>query len=111
MAHDGDVIAVTTPENVIECRKGDDLTLVAEIECPTGEESGLAAIDLSPDGRWIAVADDCEQVHLIDRASGTPVATTHAGEHTYCVRFCPSSGLLATACSYSFLTVYNPNQL
>ena len=67
---------------------------------PTEGESGLAAIDLSSDGRWIAVADDCERVHLIDRASGRLVATTNAGERTYCVRFDPSSGLLATACSY-----------
>ena len=100
VAQDGDLIAVTTPENVIELRRWDDLTLVAEIVCPTEGEAGLAAIDLSPDGRWIAVADDCERVHLIDRASGTLVATTNAGERTYCVRFDPSSGLLATAWSF-----------
>ena len=100
VAHDGDVIAVTTPENVIEFRRWDDLTLVAEIVSPTEDEAGLATIDLSPDGRWIAVADDCEQVHLIDRASGTILATTNGGERTHCVRFDPSSGLLATACSF-----------
>ncbi len=99
-AHDGDVIAVTTPKNVIELRRWNDLTLVAEIVCPTERASGLAAIDVSPDGRWIAVADDCEQVHLIDQASATLVATTDAGERTCCVRLDPASCLLATACSY-----------
>jgi len=100
VAHDDDVFAVTTPENVIELRRWDDLTLVAEIVCPTQGEGGLAAIDVSPDGRWIAVADACERVHLIDRASGSPVTTTNAGERTYCVRFSASSDLLAAACSY-----------
>ena len=74
--------AVTTPENRIELRRWDDLELVAEVVCPTEEESGLVAIDLSPDGRWIAVADSCERLHLIDRTSGQLVATTDAGEGT-----------------------------
>ncbi len=100
VSHDGEVFAVTTPENRIELRRWDDLNLVAEVVCPTEDESGLVALDLSSDGRWIAVADSCERVHLIDRASGRLVATTDAGERTYCVRFDPSSRLLATACSY-----------
>ncbi len=100
VSHDGEVFAVTTPEKAIELRRWDDLALVAEIVCPTEGQSGLAALDLSPDGRWIAVADAFERVHLIDRASGTVVATTDAGERTYCVRFDPSSGLIATACSF-----------
>ena len=98
--NDGEIFAVTTPENLIELRRWDDLRVVAEIVIQSEGESGLAAIDLSHDGRWIAVADSCERVHLIDRASGRLVATTDAGERTYCVRFDPSSGLLATACSY-----------
>jgi ankyrin repeat protein len=100
VAHDGDVFAVTTPENVIELRRWDDLELVAEVVCPTDGEGGLVAIDLSPDGCWIAVADSCEKVHLIDRPSGKLIATTDAGERTYSVRFDPSSGLLGTACSF-----------
>ena len=100
VSHDGAVFAVTTPENLIELRRWDDLKLVAEIVIPIEGESGLAAIDLSSDGRWIAVADTCERVHLVDRESGRLVATTDAGERTYCVRFDPSSGLLATACSF-----------
>ena len=100
ISQQGNVFAVTTPENLIELRRWDDLELVAEIVIPYEGQSGLAALDLSSDGRWIAVADSCEQVHLIDRESEKLVATTDAGERTYCVRFDPSSGLLATACSY-----------
>ena len=97
----GEVVAVTTPENVIELRRWDDLQVVAEVTCPTEEEQdGWQAIDLSPDGRWLAVADSCEQVHLIDRTTGEVIATGEAGERTYCVRFDPSSRLLATACSF-----------
>ena len=96
----GDVFAVTTPENLIELRRWEDLNLIAEVEIPIEGQSGLVALDISSDGRWIAVADSCERVHLIDRESGTLVATTDAGERTYCVRFAPSSDLLATACSF-----------
>src|SRR4029077_497186 len=71
-----------------------------EVVCPTEGESGLVAVDLSPDGRWIAVADSGEQVHLIDRTTGEVLATGEAGERTNCVRFDPSSRLLATACSF-----------
>ena len=100
VSSDGEVFAVTTPENRIELRRWDDLKPVAEVVCPTEGESGLVALDLSPDGRWIAVADSSEQVHLIDRATGEVVATGEAGERTYCVRFDRSSRLLATACSF-----------
>ncbi len=100
VSSDGEVFAVTTPQNSIELRRWDDLEPVAEVVCPTGGESGLVAIDLSPDGRWVAVADSFEQVHLIDRTTGEVAATEEAGERTYCVRFDPSSRLLATACSY-----------
>jgi WD40 repeat protein len=99
VSHDGTVFAVTTPENLIELRRWDDLKLVAEIVIPIEGPSGLAALDLSSDGRWIAVADSYERVYLIDRELGRLVASTDAGERTYCVRFDPSSGLLATACS------------
>jgi hypothetical protein len=100
VSQDREVFAVTTPGNLIELRRWDDLKPVAEVVCPTDGESGLAALDLSHDGRWIAVADTSEQVHLIDRTTGEVVATGEAGERTYCVRFDPSSRLLATACSF-----------
>src|SRR5262249_49783512 len=100
VSYDGEVFAVTTPENRIELRRWDDLKPGAEAVGPTDEESGLAAIDLSLDGRWIAVADSVERVHLIDRTTGEVVTTGEAGERTYCVRFDPSSRLLATACSF-----------
>lgn len=97
----GDVFAVTTPERAIELRRWDDLEVIEQIGCPTEEgQDGRQAIDLSPDGRWIAVADSCEQVHLIDRTIGEVAATEEAGERTYSVRFDPSSRLLATACSF-----------
>jgi hypothetical protein len=81
-------------------RQWDDLKLLAKVVIPIEAEPGLVVIDLSPDGRWIAVADSCERIHLIDRASGTPVATTDAGEYTHCVRFDPPSRLLAIASSF-----------
>jgi hypothetical protein len=96
----GDVFAVTTPEQTIEFRRWDDLRVVAQVACPTEGQYGLSALDLSPDGRWIAVADSYEQVHLIERATGEVTATEEAGERTYCVRFDPTSRLLATACSF-----------
>jgi hypothetical protein len=97
----GEVLAVTTPEQAIELRRWDDLQVVAEVTCPTEkEQDGWQAIDLSPDGRWLAVAGCCEEVHLIDRTTGEVIATGEAGERTYCVRFDPSSRLLATACSF-----------
>ncbi len=97
----GQVFAVTTPESAIELRRWDDLKVIEEIRCPTEEEQeGWQAIDLSPDGRWLAGADSCEQLHLIDRTTGEAVATKEAGERTYCIRFDPSSRLLATACSF-----------
>jgi hypothetical protein len=97
----GQVFAVTTPESAIELRRWDDLTVIEEIGCPTEEgQDGWQAIVLSPDGRWLAVADSCEQLHLIDRTTGKAVATEEAGERTYCIRFDPSSRLLATACSF-----------
>lgn len=96
----GDVFAVTTPGRAIELRRWDDLRVVAQVACPTEGRHGQWAIDLSPDGRWIAVADSSEQVHLIERATGEVVATREAGEGTCCARFDPSSRLLATACSF-----------
>ncbi|QDV36898.1 ankyrin repeat domain-containing protein [Tautonia plasticadhaerens] len=96
----GDVFAVTTPGQAIELRRWDDLRVVAQVACPTEGRSGWQALDFSPDGRWLAVAGSYELVRLIDRATGEVVATEEAGEGTCCVRFDPSSRLLATACSF-----------
>jgi hypothetical protein len=97
----GEVFAVTTPERAIELRRWDDLEVIEQIRCPTEEgQDGWQAIDVSPDGRWLAVAGACEQLLLIDRATGEVVGTEEAGERTDCVRFDPSSRLLATACSF-----------
>jgi hypothetical protein len=97
----GEVFAVTTPEPAIELRRWDDLQVVSKVACATRQEQqGWQAIDLSPDGSWLAVADCCEQVRLIDRTTGKVVSTQEAGERTHCVRFDPSSRVLATACSF-----------
>ncbi|WP_165247992.1 ankyrin repeat domain-containing protein [Paludisphaera soli] len=100
VAPQGDVFAVTTPESTIEMRRWDDLRVVFELPCPMEGRGGLQALDLAPDGCWLAVADPCEQVHLIDRATGKVVATVNGGEQTLCVRFHPSSLLVAAACSF-----------
>jgi hypothetical protein len=96
----GEVFAVATPGNSIEVRRWDDLRVGGEFSWPTEGHHGAQALDFSPDGRWIAVADSCEQVHLVERATEKVVATEDAGERTYCVRFDPSSRLIATACSF-----------
>ena len=96
----GDLFAVTTPGRTVELRRWDDLRVVEEVSCPTERPHSLAALDLSPDGRWIAVADSAEKLHLIERTTGRVVATQEAGERTYCVRFDPTSRLLAVACSF-----------
>jgi ankyrin repeat protein len=100
VAPDGEHLAVATPEPMIEWRRWDDLELLEQFACPSEGPAGLEAIAIALDGRWIAVADSREQVHLIDRVSGRVVATAAAGERTSCVRFDPSSHLLATACSF-----------
>jgi ankyrin repeat protein len=100
VAPEGDLVAVTTTTDRIELRRWDDLGLEGMVACPTEGGHGLGALDISPDGRWIAVADSCEQVHLLDRTTGQVVATLEAGERTYAVRFDPTSRLLATACSF-----------
>lgn len=99
-APQSDLFAVTTLGQTIELRRWDDLRVEQEVSCPTAGPHGLAALDLSPDGRWIAVADSAEELHLIERATGRVVATQEAGERTYCVRFDPTSRLLAVACSF-----------
>ena len=91
---------MTTTTDRIELRRWDDLGLEGTVACPTEGGHGLGALDISPDGRWIAVADSSEQVHLLDRTTGQVVATLEAGERTYAVRFDPTSRLLATACSF-----------
>jgi|GEM_PF-1924796 len=96
----GDAFAVTTPESTIELRRWDDLRVVFELPLPTEGQGGLQALDLSPDGCWLAVAAPRERVHLIDRATGKVVATVDGGEQTHCARFHPSSLLVAAACSF-----------
>lgn len=96
----GDVFAVATPDSTIELRRWNDLGLVDEILVDSENRGGLQALDISPDGRWIAVADSSERVRLIERATGRIVATQEAGERTYSIRFDPTSRLLAVACSF-----------
>jgi ankyrin repeat protein len=95
-----EVIAVGTPDETVELRRWDDFERVAEFALPAEERHGIQALDLSPDGRWLAVADSREQLHLIERSTGRVVATTDAGERTHCLRFDPSSSQIATACSF-----------
>ena len=63
----GKVFAVTTPEQVIELRRWDDLRVCGRVAIPTEGQSGWQALDLSPDGRWLAVAGSYEEVRLLDR--------------------------------------------
>jgi ankyrin repeat protein len=97
---DGAGFVVTTPEAQLELRDGTDLRVIRRIECPSNGGRGLFAVDLSADGRWIAVANSWEQVHLLDRVTGAVVSTVEAGERTGCVRFDPASRRLASACSF-----------
>ena len=96
----GEAFAVTTPEQAIEWRRWDDLRVCGRVAIPTEGQSGWQALDLSPDGRWLAVAGSYEEVRLLDRSTGEVVAIEEAGERNDCVRFDPTSRLLATACSF-----------
>ncbi len=94
----GETIAVAPSEEIIEFRRWDDLSLVSSVSTPFS--GGASAMALAVNGRWLALADLHESIHLLDRSTGTPLAKVDGGEYTSTVLFSPSSRLLASACSF-----------
>ena len=96
---DADEFLAVMPGGV-EVRRWDDLRAVRAFE-PQGDGwQSPKAVAVSPDGRWVAVADRPEQLLVLERATGRVADRVEAGERTMCVRFSPDSRLLATACSF-----------
>jgi WD40 repeat protein len=93
----GDLFAVgSQDETFVNIHQWSDLKLIHSLEFT----ARIAAIDFSQDGRWIAIATNNEQIHLLDFESKQIKATIEGGERTLRIRFDPHSKYLAAACSF-----------
>jgi hypothetical protein len=80
----------------VELRRRADFALIETLP----DLVDATALELSPDGGWLAAGLRSERVVLVDLASRRITAEVEAGELTGCVAFSPDGTLLAAACSF-----------
>lgn len=94
---EGDRLALATSHcgsGAIELRDWRTLEVAETLSVP--EVAGFTALAFSPDGHWLAVADDRERILLIDRTTGQVSGTHEVGAcYTVALAFHPGSRLLA----------------
>ena len=98
---DGEVFAVERrrdepgrAECVVDLRRWETLDVLDTLTIPRSGGS-VTGLSLSPDGRWLVVADLFEHIHLIDRHTRHLSHRAYSSEYTSGIQFDPTSTYVA----------------